>query len=89
MATAKKDNNRVPVLLGTSSVDGVTPIMVKVDASHVLSSNCDVGGSDLSPTDDAARDENRVPVLLGVSSADGITPVQIYVNANGEILLDC
>ena len=31
MANAKRDDNRIPVLLGVSSTDGVTPVMPYVD----------------------------------------------------------
>lgn len=43
--SAPRDNNRVPVLMGTSSVDGVTPVVVYVDpTSHRLLTDI-AGGS--------------------------------------------
>lgn len=88
MANATRDDNYVPVVLATSSSDGVTPLRVKVNAStHVLMVSDNTTGSDLSGNN-AARDANYVPVLMGVSSADGITPTPIYVNTDGQLLID-
>ena len=88
MTDAKRDNNQVPVMLGISSVDGVTPKPASVIAStHRVQVENGSGGSDLSG-DDAKRDNNQVPVMMAVSSADGVTPVPVYINpANLKILV--
>jgi hypothetical protein len=41
---AKRDENRIPSLLGTSSIDGETPVIVKVEPStgSVLTKDSDV-----------------------------------------------
>ena len=78
MADAKKDNNGVNALIGTSIDDGVTPIRIKVDPdTHAILTCDDTTGSDLG---NGNRDNNMVPVMKGVSSADGTTPVAIYAD---------
>lgn len=48
MANARKDNNRIPTLLGTSSVDGVTPVLIYADPiTHRLKVD-NIGGSSLT-----------------------------------------
>jgi len=85
---AKKDGNRISTLLGTSNVDGETPIVIQADTTtHVLEVSDGSSGSDLS-SDIASRDANRVPVLMGVSETDGETPVAIYADADGKLLID-
>ena len=88
MANAKKDNNQIPVMLGTANTDGSTLVMVKADpATHSIDSNDAETGTDLSG-DNATRDENSIPVLLAVSSDDGETPVAVYADpSNGQILI--
>jgi len=88
MAEAPRDNNRVPTILATSNVDGVTPLPIYVDpTTHFVQVDDGATGSDLSD-DNADRDGNRVPVMLGVSNADGETTVPIYGDpANGNLLI--
>lgn len=88
MTDAKRDNNQITTILGTSSTDGSTPVPVKVNpTSHYIVTDIGITGTDLSG-DDAKRDNNGVPVMLGVSSDDGITPVPVYVNpATGGLLI--
>ena len=89
MAQAKKDNNNINTMLGTSSVDGVTPAIIKANPSnHAITIDDNTTGSDLSSLNDAKRDQNSVPVLLAVSESDGLTPVQLYVDADGKLLID-
>ena len=88
MTEAKRDENRVPTILGTSNSDGSTPVPIKVDpTTHGVDNDDGDTGSDLSD-DVADRDNNYVPVMMGVSSADGVTPVAIYADpSNGELLI--
>lgn len=88
MTDAPRDNNQIPVILGTSNVDGSTPVPVKVNSgTHAILIDDGSGGSDLSD-DIADRDNNGIPVLMGVSSADGVTPVAIYADpTTGELLV--
>ena len=89
MSEAVRDENRVKSLLATSNVDGITPVLVKVDpvSGALIASNASTG-DDLSGSI-ASRDSNRVAVLLGVSSDDGETPVPVYADPNtGALLID-
>lgn len=85
MSNASRDDNRIPTMLGTSSVDGVTPVPLTVTKNRL---NCADGttGSNL-PFVNSERDQNRVPTIWGVSSADGVTPIPIYTDSNGNLLI--
>lgn len=88
MAEAKFDNNRVATMLATLNTDGITPSLVKIDATtHAVKVHDGTTGSDLSG-DIAKRDNNGQPVLLAVSDVDGVTPVPLYVNSDGQLLVD-
>lgn len=88
MANAPRDENSVPVLLGTLDSDGATPTPVQADpTTHALSVSDDTTGSDNGPTN-APRDENSVPALMAVSSVDGVTPVVVYADLNGNLLIN-
>lgn len=89
MTDAKKDNNGIPVILGTSSTDGETPVLVKADpTAHSIDVDDDTTGTDLSD-DIASRDNNGVTVLMAVSESDGVTPTAIYTDpSNGKLLID-
>ena len=86
MVNAPRDNNRVPVLLGTLNTDGITPVLIKVNASKhgIRISNGTSGSNNGRGT--AVRDNNRIPVLMGISSADGTTPIEIYADSSGNLL---
>lgn len=85
---AKRDNNRIPTILGTLDSDGVTPVLIEVNSvNNGLAVDDNTTGSYISD-DIADRDENRVPVMMAVSSVDGVTPVAIYANSSGELLVD-
>jgi hypothetical protein len=88
MAQARKDNNAIPVILGTSNSDGITPVQIKVSTTtHGLMTDDNTTGTDLSG-DIASRDDNGFPVLMGVSSTDGITPTAVYADpSTGKILI--
>ena len=87
MTDAKRDQNQIPVALGTSNADGSSTLPIKVSASHAIEADDGDSGSDLSG-DNANRDNNRVPTIMGVSSDDGITPVPIYIdNLTGKLLI--
>lgn len=86
MAQAKRDQNRIPTLIGVSTVDGTTPLPVFANpTTHALTASLSVG---IMPLEDKASiDENRVKSLLGVSSVDEITPIPIGVNSSDNGLL--
>lgn len=88
MTDAIKDQNRIPVLMGVSYVDGVTLVPIKIDSTN--------GGVEVDAVNTfsgtvnttALRDENHVPILMGVNSVDG-TQIPVYVNpTTGGILID-
>ena len=89
MTQAKKDNNQIPVLLGTDSTDGITPTPLKASPStHALKTNDNTTGSNLSGNI-AYRDNNGYTVMMGVSNADGVTPVPIYaLLSTGALLIN-
>lgn len=82
-----RDNNHVPVLMGLSCIDGVTPVPIAINPTTGAVVTDNLSSISFSPSEIAPRDENSVPVLMGVSSVDGVTPVPLYVNADGEILI--
>lgn len=85
--SSPRDGNRVAAVLVTSNADGLTPMNVKVDATHNLLASDGLGGSGFSSIN-TQRDANRIPVIWGISAADGVTPIPIYGNpATGEILI--
>ena len=88
MANAVRDNNQITTMLGTSNIDGSTPIPIYANPNnHGILGDDGATGSDLSG-DNATRDDNCIPVLLAVSSDDGITPVAVYTDpATGELLI--
>lgn len=87
MTNAKIDNNGIKTALGTSSTDGVTPLLMYVDpTTHGVEIDDNTTGSDLSG-DIAKRDQNSEPVILGVSSSDGLTPTPIYIESAANKLL--
>jgi hypothetical protein len=89
MTNATRDNNHIPVVLGTSNNDGITPLPVQVNPTlHSVEVDEEQTGSDLSG-DDATRDENMVTVMMGVSNVDGVTPTAIYIDSvSGKLLIN-
>ena len=88
MTDAIKDQNRIPVMMGVSYVDGVTLVPITVHSTNgglsVDKINTFAGTIDVN----AIRDNNHNPVLMGVNSVDG-TLIPVYVNpTNGAILTD-
>jgi len=90
MTEAIRDQNHRPVWLGTSYIDGITPVPIAIDSA--------TGGMMLDTTHtiqftpsadlDAIRDQNHVPVLMGASSVDG-TPFPVLVDpVTGGVLVD-
>ena len=83
MSDAKRDANRVPTMMGVSSVDGVTPLPIQVDViTGKLLAKAEGISSSLAPEEPAKRDANRVPGILGTSSTDGTTPIPLSVDEN-------
>lgn len=73
MTNAKRDENRVPTLLGVSSSDGVTPIPVKINPTtgRVLAEGPGSGGGDM---DKATYDPaNIAEQLVGLTATQTLT----------------
>ncbi len=87
MTNSLRDQNQVTVGLAVSSVDNVTPLMLKVDpvTSRLLVSETVDSLTTMSAVKDK-RDQNYVPTMYGVSSVDGITLVPIRTDSNGVLL---
>ena len=85
---AVRDQNRIPVTLVTSNLDGITPLPLKVNPlNNGLQVSDGAGGTSLSSSP-AGRDENFRVVAMGVSSVDGVTPVEIYADSvTGALLI--
>lgn len=90
MSNAVKDNNGVAVAIGMSNADGSTPKPIQVNpTTHILQTDDDTGGSDLSTDSNAGRDDNARTILMGVSSDDGETPVEVYIDdSTGKLLIN-
>jgi hypothetical protein len=87
MASASRDDNRVPVILGVLNTDGSTPTAINSIATfHSLSVSNGTSGSDAGGGS-AQHDNNRVPTLIAVSNSDGVTPVAVYVTSGGALLI--
>lgn len=66
MTNGKRDENFVPVWLGVSSVDGVTPVPVTIDPDTGRLRVYVAGFSgNPTPSSRAKRDANRVTVKIG------------------------
>lgn len=71
MSEAKRDGNKVTVAMGVSSVDGITPVPLRVDpvTGYLLIEvipDTDIISFPVSSP--AKRDGNRVPASLGIDS---------------------
>lgn len=88
MAQAPRDDNSVPAWLGISSVDGVTPVPIQINAVTGGMKIDTMTTISFSPIDVAGRDENTAESVLAQNeTADNILPV--YVNpATGAVLID-
>ena len=83
---AKKDQNSVSTMIGASSADGQTIVLLQANpANHGMEISDGTGGTDYG-TVNAKRDENNVPCLMAISSTDGVTPVAVYFTSDGKLL---
>ncbi len=90
MSTAKRDSNFVPVGIGVSSVDLVTPLPILVDASTgrlLVEIVATPAGGDVPHAAPDKRDENAKPVMMGKSSLSS-TLYMLNCDSNGYLLLD-
>ena len=84
--TGPRDDNRVVVLMGVSTVDGSpTPVRVNPVTGRVLAQGADEGVTATVGTD-IKRDDNHVPVGAGVKTTDG-SPIPFHVTPGGKLLV--
>lgn len=88
--SALRDQNRVPIWWGLSSVDGVTPIPISIDGATgkvkmEIGTSVSAVMAHLNVT--LPRDDNRIPCIGGVSNTNNTVIIPISVNpATGAIL---
>lgn len=84
----KRDQNHRTVAGGISSVDGITPLMFKLDPTTgfllIESTSATIS---VVPAQMDKRDQNHVPTMYGISSVDGKTLVPIRTDSNGNLLI--
>ena len=89
MAVGKRDSNYNVVLMGVSSVDGVTPtpLTVDPDTNRLLCTVAGLVGGTGNDADYAKRDDNREPVLGGArTDTDEFNPLTIESVNNGLMM---
>lgn len=78
-----REQNRIPIWWGISSVDGVTPEPIAIDSS-TGKMKIEIGTSTMPVmahlTGSLPRDGNRIPCLGGASNANPATVIPISVN---------
>lgn len=84
---AKRDQNDHPVDMEVSSVDNITPLMLRVDpiTSYLLIQ--EEGTSTLTGVPKHRIDENDIPTSYGVSDSDGTTLIPIQTDSEGRLLI--
>lgn len=88
MPNAKRDYNRVTVLMGALDTDGKTPTPIYANPStNVLATSDATTGSDNGELP-IVKDGNRVPILAATSSADGVSIVELYADSSNNLLID-
>lgn len=78
----KRDQNRIVVGWGVSSVDGVTPVPITIDPVSKRLRCISVGSTTVATGDPvrvAPRDGNGVPAKMGVDSSTG-QPLAIRIS---------
>jgi len=90
MTSVLRDQNRIPIWWGLSSVDGVTPVPIAINQSTgkvkmEIGTTVSAVMSNLPQT--LPRDENRIPCLAGVSNTNSSQLIPVSVNpATGAVL---
>ena len=88
--SALREQNRIPVWWGISSVDGITPVAIAVNSATgkaKMEIGTSVSAVMANLTGSLPRDDNRIPCLGGVSNTDSTKVIPISVNpTTGAIL---
>ena len=88
--SALRDQNRIPIWWGLSSVDGVTPVPIAIDSvtgkvKMEIGTSVSAVMSNLGST--LPRDDNRIPCVGGVSNTDSTVVIPLSVNpTTGAVL---
>lgn len=83
-----RDQNQRVVGSGVSSVDSVTPIMIRVDSvTGYLLVDDSASSNSATPRDWNKRDGNGYPTMYGISSVDNTTLVPIRTDTDGKLLV--
>lgn len=88
--SAIRDQNRIPIWWGLSSVDGVTPVPIAVDSATgkpLMEIGTSVSAVIAAHYLTLPRDDNRIPCIGGQSTDGSGTIIPISVNpSTGAIL---
>jgi len=81
--SALREQNRIPIWWGISSVDGITPVPIAIDATS--GKPVFEFGTSIMPVmalldGSLPRDGNRIPCIGGVSSTDNTVVIPVSVN---------
>lgn len=90
MAVARRDDNHVPVILGVSSVDGITPIMARINpitGALLIQIVATSAGPAVTQVTRALHDENHVTTALGITNDANQTPV-CWRTSSGNLAID-
>lgn len=83
METALRDQNRIPIWWGISSVDGVTKVPIAVDQA-TGKPMMEIGSSTMPVmaqlNGSLPREQNRIPAIGGVSNTDNAVVIPVSVN---------
>lgn len=86
-----RDQNRIPIWWGLSSVDGVTLVPIAIDAATgkpLMEFGTSVSAVISHLPENIPREENRIPCVAGVSTADSTRTIPLSVNpSTGAILV--
>jgi hypothetical protein len=86
MATAQRDSNNVPVLMGATPSGVPMPIPIDPVSGRVVASIYSVGSLTNTLVSDIERDDNNRPVLAGAKSPSLTVPIPILIDkATGGI----
>jgi hypothetical protein len=89
MATGKRDKNYVPVWMGVSVVDFVTPLPVKVDSvtgRMLVIAVANLNETGAAPPTIGKRDPNRIVVRMGEVSGTNV-PAPIKISSEYCVML--
>lgn len=88
--SALRDQNRIPIWWGISSVDGISPVAIAVDATTgkpLMEIGTSVSAVMAHLNGSLPRDDNRIPCIGGQSNTDKTVVIPLSVNpVTGAIL---